>query len=222
MALILNIDTATEHASVCIANDAKILSVRFNEDAKQHAAFLQPAIESICKEAQLSLGGIDAVAVSNGPGSYTGLRVGLSSAKGICYALNKPLILINTLLVMAEAQRKTAKENYICPMIDARRMEVFTAVYDQELNEIIAPQAMVLTEESYSELLKTYSILFCGSGANKWSKIVQSSNAFFSNQLHDCTNLNSLSQVYYSKRVFADLAYSEPFYIKPFFDTHKL
>jgi tRNA threonylcarbamoyladenosine biosynthesis protein TsaB len=223
MAIILNIDTATERASVCIADNDQILSIRFNEDAKQHASFLQPAIQEICNEANIQLQNIDAVAVSNGPGSYTGLRVGLSSAKGICYALNKPLILINTLTVMAEAGRNAAENTeFICPMIDARRMEVFTAVFDKNLSALQKPTAEVINEDSFQSFLKISTVLFIGSGVSKWLAVCAHPNARFSDLKHDCSHLNSLSQTYFQNRDFADLAYAEPFYLKPFFDTHKL
>jgi tRNA threonylcarbamoyladenosine biosynthesis protein TsaB len=223
MALILNIDTATERASVCIADNDNILFIRFNEDAKQHASFLQPAIQELCSETNIQLKDIDAVAVSNGPGSYTGLRVGLSSAKGICFALKKPLILINTLTVMAEAGRNIAENaELICPMIDARRMEVFTAVFDKSLSILQKPAAEVLNEGSFQSFLNRSKILFFGSGAVKWQALTAHPNAQFSDLKHDASHLNSLSQSYFQNGDFADLAYAEPFYLKPFFDTHKL
>lgn len=223
MAIILNIDTATETASVCMADGENILAVKFNSDAKQHASFLQPAVAEICKEAKPELKQIDAVAVSNGPGSYTGLRVGLSSAKGICYALKKPLILINTLQVIAEANKfSSEKFDLIAPMIDARRMEVFTAVFDTSLQTVMEPAAMILTAESFENLLQKQRILFCGGGAEKWRSVSQHPNAIFQFIQHNAGHLNVLAQKAFNQRQFADLAYAEPFYVKAFFDTHKL
>lgn len=222
MALILNIDTATEKASVSLANGDHILAVRFNDDAKQHASFVQPAIAEICEEVKTGLSEIDAVAVSNGPGSYTGLRVGLSSAKGICYALQKPLILLNTLQVIAESVRETAdQKTLLCPMIDARRAEVFTAVYDNDLKEVAAPQALILDEHSFESLLKEAKLTFLGSGAEKWEAICKHSNASFAVFEYNPRHLNNLAQKAFQNALFADLAYAEPFYLKPFFDTHK-
>lgn len=133
MPLILHIDTATNYASICISKDDVVLGFEENAEQKNHASFLQPAIKAMFAKCNFNLSDIDAVAVTNGPGSYTGLRVGLASAKGLCFALNKALILLNTLQVMAAASIESKKEEDIdilfCPMIDARRMEVFTALY---------------------------------------------------------------------------------------------
>ena len=145
MSLILNIDTATEKAHVSLSNDAVILQSLYNESQKDHAGFLQPAILRLVKDAAVSLKNIDAVAVTAGPGSYTGLRVGMASAKGICYALQKPLIALNTLEVMAASAlyhpgiHAANPVDLFCPMIDARRMEVYTALYNRQLETILAP-----------------------------------------------------------------------------------
>src|ERR1700761_8249865 len=140
MSLILNIDTATETAHLSIAKNGTVLQQLFNEDQKGHAAFLQPAIKKILAEQSLLINEIDAIAVTEGPGSYTGLRIGMASAKGLSYALRKPLITVNTLEAMARSAVDVlarnpidSKEILLCPMIDARRMEVFTAIYNMEL-----------------------------------------------------------------------------------------
>ena len=172
MAILLHIDTATEFALVGFSKDGEVLAEQENLEQQQHAAFLQPAIQSLSKKLALRLQQIDAVVVSNGPGSYTGLRVGLASAKGICFALQKPLITLNTLEVMAHAALKAFPEaNLFCPMIDARRMEVFTALYNQELDSVMPPQAMILDESSFADRLATARMVFTGSGQEKFHQI---------------------------------------------------
>lgn len=230
MALILNIDTATEYASVCLADNGAVIEMRSNAQQKDHASFIQPAIKSITEATGIPLKNVDAIAVSNGPGSYTGLRVGLSTAKGICYALDKPLILINTLEVMATAIIEASlNTNMIdqqlpvlyCPMIDARRMEVFTAAYDQALQEMIAPSAMILNETSFEEVLMKHTIIFSGSGAKKFSNICNNNNAYFIDAQHDCSHMTRISEKMNLLKSFADKAYSEPLYLKDFFTSQQ-
>jgi tRNA threonylcarbamoyladenosine biosynthesis protein TsaB len=215
MALILNIDTATETASICLANDEAILQIAVNENQKDHASWLQPAIQSLLNKQNIEPSRLNAIAVSNGPGSYTGLRVGLSTAKGLCYSLNIPLITINTLEMMASAFTDTGTD-LICPMIDARRMEVFTAVYNQDLAAVIQPQAMILNENSFATLLEKNKMVFSGSGVDKFQKLVLSKNAFFSTASFNSSLLVKFSRKRFHEKQFADLAYAEPFYLKDF------
>lgn len=215
MAFILNIDTATETASVCLANDEAILQMAVNESQKDHASWLQPAIRSLLNKQNIEPSRLKAIAVSNGPGSYTGLRVGLSTAKGLCYSLNIPLITINTLEIMASAFTDTGAD-LICPMIDARRMEVFTAVYNQGLAAVIQPQAMILNENSFATLLEKNKMIFSGSGVDKFQKLVISKNAFFSTASFNSSLMVKFSRKRFHEKKFADLAYAEPFYLKDF------
>lgn len=223
MAVILNIDTATEHASVCISKGSEVLAIETSSTQKDHAAFIQPAIQRLVEKAGYSLPQIDAIAVSNGPGSYTGLRVGLSTAKGIAYALDKPLILINTLEVIATAAiADTAKQPELagavyCPMIDARRMEVFTAVFDAQLNVMMQPVAMILDENSFASLLESGKVVFNGSGARKFRDVIKDDNAVFIDIQHDAAHMSRISERHFMLKSFADKAYSEPFYLKEFF-----
>jgi tRNA threonylcarbamoyladenosine biosynthesis protein TsaB len=221
MPLILNIDTATELASVCLSRDGQILAIESNPDQKEHASFVQPAIQRLFLKTKIDMSSIDAIAVSNGPGSYTGLRVGLSTAKGLCYALDKPLILINTLQVIATAAIQNVGElsagRLFCPMIDARRMEVFTAVYDNTMKEICSPTAMILDQNSFSEVLNQHTIVFSGSGAEKFEKINSRNNAKFLYIKHDAGHMQTIAENMYLLKSFADKAYSEPFYLKEFF-----
>ncbi|MEO6611557.1 MAG: tRNA (adenosine(37)-N6)-threonylcarbamoyltransferase complex dimerization subunit type 1 TsaB [Chitinophagaceae bacterium] len=220
MSLILNIDTALETASVCLARDGKSLDLLVNPDQKEHAAWLHPAIDALLKKNGFYYAQLEAVAVSIGPGSYTGLRVGLASAKGLCYALNIPLIAISTLKMMAMAVKEEAMD-LICPLIDARRMEVFAAVYDQKLGEKISPHALIIDENSFSALLSENKILFCGSGSKKLQPLLSGTTAFFSNTPANAAHLAQLSLDHFSIKSFANLVYTEPLYIKEFYSPHQ-
>jgi len=227
MALILNIDTAVDVASICLARDGKILSIAKNvredslgESQKDHASWLHIAIKKIFEKNNLELGSVDAIAVTGGPGSYTGLRIGLATAKGICFALNKPLISLNTLLVMAYAA-KDESADLLCPMIDARRMEVFTAIYTKELQIVKEPAAMTLNENSLDEYLLNNSICFFGNGSNKFRTIKKHEKAVFNDLKADASSMISLSEKSFTQKGFADLAYAEPLYLKEFYTPAK-
>jgi tRNA threonylcarbamoyladenosine biosynthesis protein TsaB len=220
MSLILNIDTATETAHVSIAKDGIVLKDMFNKEQKTHAAFLQPAIKQILNDAAITLTEIDAVAVTEGPGSYTGIRIGMASAKGLCYALNKPLITINTLEVMANSvmqQLPIDSNTLLCPMIDARRMEVFTAVYDTSLKNILSPCALILNNNSFQDLFDNYLVNFFGNGSKKWLAICPQKNAIFSDINISSRGMSELSLQRLNKNLLANIAYSEPLYIKEFY-----
>jgi tRNA threonylcarbamoyladenosine biosynthesis protein TsaB len=220
MSLILNIDTALDSASVCLAQDGTSLDLRVNADQKEHAAWLHPAIDDLLEKNGFSTANLSAVAVSIGPGSYTGLRVGLASAKGLCYALNIPLIAISTLKMMAFAVKEEAID-LICPLIDARRMEVFTAVYDKGLGEKIAPHALIIDENTFSGLLTENKILFCGNGSKKLQPWFTGRPDLFSNTAANATHLAQLSHDQYGIKSFANLIYTEPLYIKEFYSPHR-
>lgn len=220
MALILNIDTATDSASICLAKDGEEILLLKNDQQKDHAAWLHVAIQKMMQQSKLELSNIDAVAVTIGPGSYTGLRVGLASAKGICYALNKPLITMNTLLVMANAVTEE-NANLLCPMIDARRMEVFTAVYNKNISIIKAPAAVVLTENSFEDLLAANTICFFGNGSEKFKPIMKNPAARFSMAVYDAGSMIKLAESIFLKKEFADLAYTEPLYLKEFYTINR-
>jgi len=220
MALILNIDTAVDIASLCLAKNEEVLSIDRNESQKDHASWLHLAIKEIFEKNNLELRLVDAVSVTGGPGSYTGLRIGMATAKGICFALNKPLISLNTLLVMAKAA-KNESTDLLCPMIDARRMEVFTAIYTKELEIVKDPAAITLNENSFAEYLSNNSICFFGNGSKKFKAIEKSSKAFFSDIKTDASSMISLSEKCFSEKKFADLAYAEPLYLKEFYTPTK-
>jgi tRNA threonylcarbamoyladenosine biosynthesis protein TsaB len=220
MSLILNIDTASEHAHTSIAADGHVLCALHNESQKDHAAFLQTAIEQLAISANIKLKDIDAVAVTAGPGSYTGLRVGMASAKGLCYALKIPLITIGTLEILALSalhQFADSNENILyCPMMDARRMEVFTAMYKHDLSICLQPCAMILDESSFEKELSEYKIMFFGSGSAKWDKLCKHENAMFKMVPVSPKSLSQSAYTRFLENNFTELAYSEPAYLKEF------
>lgn len=223
MALILNIDTATDHASVALCSNGNLLAIRDSDNQKEHAGFLHTAIGDLVREQKIVINEIEAFAVTSGPGSYTGLRVGMATAKGLCYALQKPLICVNTLQVMAFAANKFIVENklpvaagqLLCPMIDARRMEVFTALYNLDLEEVEPTKPMVLSEEFFKNFENKHAYFF-GNGSkkllqtnqNKWDIIDVISSA---------EHLGKLSEKLFCKQQFSDVIYSEPQYFKEFY-----
>ncbi len=227
MPLVLYIDTATEHASVCLGRDGETIALRESHEQKNHASFIQPVIKELLSSASIDPLTLDAIAVTAGPGSYTGLRVGLASAKGLCYAWKKPLILLNTLEVMAQALLSEAKDipgfqnMLFCPMIDARRMEVFTALYDADLQAIQPASAMILNELSFANELSSHKIIFGGSGSIKMKEIVRHANVILSHAQHTASHMLSLAEQAFAKAEFADIAYAEPFYLKEFFTPFK-
>lgn len=216
---ILNIDTALDKASISLAEGDTLLGTAISPQ-QDNGSWLHPAIQLLLHEQQVRLDQLSAVAVSIGPGSYTGLRVGLASAKGLCFALDIPLITVGTLEMIAFAAIQSGvKSSLICPMIDARRMEVFTALYDLQLNQISPPQAMILDQQSFSAVLATKTVTFCGNGAKKFQELLPADTAGFSAIPADSTHLMALSYPKFIKKDFADLAYTEPLYVKDFFSA---
>lgn len=216
----LLINTALQEASVGIAVDGKLIDQISNPSQKEHASFLHPAIQSICKNNGIKLNSLKAVSVINGPGSYTGLRVGLSAAKGICYANQIPLICINTLAWIAFGNKEQAKD-LIVPMIDARRMEVFTAVYSNNMDNLLAPTNLILDHQSYSDYLDTRQVLFVGDGAAKWQELCKHPNALFSASLQHESHHAAMAENCFFKGDFSSLFEAAPFYTKDFYSTQK-
>ena len=173
MALILNIDTSIDTTYVCIAKDEKILQSYFSDDQKSNATNLHTAIHDLLINQNFTPKDLDAVAVTIGPGSYTGLRVGLATAKGLCYALKIPLINVGTLEMMVHHAISNGgfTKSLFCPMIDARRMEVFTAIYDDKMNEVLKPHAKIIEPQTFAEILLQNKIVFFGNGSKKWENI---------------------------------------------------
>ena len=221
MNFILSIDTAVTEASVCLSNDAEILALKTNHHSHESAAWLHTAIQQLLHETTISIHQLAAVAVSAGPGSYTGLRVGMAAAKGLCYALQIPLITINTLHMMAVAALNEPTD-LLCPMIDARRMEVFTGLYTKALDEVLPAQAVILDAHIFSTILGQSTITFFGNGSQKFQTLMHHPHAVFKNINADASHLSALARQAFQQKKFADLAYSEPFYGKEFFSpAHK-
>lgn len=228
MSLILNIETAVESGSVSLSKEGTLLKLRANENQREHAAWIHLAIREMMEEARCSMQDLSAVAVSNGPGSYTGLRIGLSAAKGFCYALQIPLICIPTTLIMANATLNQGGEmlikntDLLCPLIDARRMEAYFAVYDRKLNEVSPPGAIILDTGSFSSFLDKNKMLFFGNGCLKLKNILQHQHAVFADHInHSAADMPLLSYIRYKEKRFDDSSLADPLYIKDFYYPRK-
>ncbi len=221
MANILNIETSGKQASIAVAHDGQVIGSAVNDHFPDHAAWLHPAMERLMKEAGLGMKELQAVAVSEGPGSYTGLRLGMATAKGLCYALQIPLIAIPTLELLALAASRESEADYYCPMIDARRMEVYTAVYDKEMTQQMAPKALVLDGLFPGEWLEKGQVLISGDGAEKAKPLIRHTNVRFSHKMAFATDMVIISSEKYRLKKWADLAYTEPFYLKEFYSPGK-
>jgi len=223
MSHILNIETATTVCSVAIGKNGILHSFKEVNNGYTHAENLTVFIQELLNDSKLSLNDLDAIAVSKGPGSYTGLRIGISAAKGICYALNKPLIAIDTLQAMAQAPEisnfKFQISNQFCPMLDARRMEVYCAIYDETGKEIMPSTAKIIDENSFAEELKKNKIIFFGDGAAKCKTFLQHSpNASVAENIFpSAKNMCALSHIAFEKKQFENTAYFEPAYLKEFY-----
>ena len=216
MVHILNIHTATETAIINLMAGREILGTFSNHETKQHACFLHTAIRELLQEHGIAIKNLDAIGVTSGPGSYTGIRVGLATAKGLCYALKIPLITYNSLEVMAISATNFVKDNtaFYCPMIDARRMEVYTAIYNYAIEEITPPSAIILNENLFAEILNRGKIFFFGSGSDKFQQISKHTNAVFLNQGISTESLAKISWKKYVKNDFENILYAQPLYIK--------
>jgi len=216
MAIILNIETATDIGSVCLSEGKKILANVKCTAPFSHSKETTIMIENCLKEARLTLEDIDAIAISRGPGSYTSLRIGTSIAKGMCYALEKPMIAVDTLQSMALAAKKIAKGDYYMPMIDARRMEVYTAFYDEKMICKQETHALIMDENTFSaKLANKKTIIFAGNGAEKLKKAVDSPQFIFTPIRCAAEHLVPLAVEAYKSGIFESIAYFEPDYLKP-------
>lgn len=219
MITILQIETATQVCSAAISQNGKTIALKEEMASNIHAGSLTLFIRSVMDAAELKYEELDAIAVSKGPGSYTGLRIGVSTAKGLCFALDKPLIAIDTLQMMAEGfvTQHPENEGLICAMIDARRMEVFTAVFDQQLQPISPVEAKIIDEHSFEDLLKDQVITFIGDGAAKCAGALSPEHARFSElNFNSASNMSRLAMQAFEAAEFEDVAYFEPFYLKDF------
>ncbi|MFH1297885.1 MAG: tRNA (adenosine(37)-N6)-threonylcarbamoyltransferase complex dimerization subunit type 1 TsaB [Bacteroidota bacterium] len=237
MSLILAIETATPVCSVALSRDGKILSLRESSAPNVHSSVLTVFVEDVFRETSLHFTDLDAVSVSMGPGSYTGLRIGVASAKGLCYALDKPMIAVHTLEAMAMGMISNPSHNpspkregsnsqlptancqlLFCPMIDARRMEVFCAVYDENRMAIRPVEAVIIERDTFKDLLAEYAILFAGNGAEKCREVLSYlPNALFIKDFQASARfMIPLAEKRFHENRFENLAYFEPFYLKDF------
>ncbi len=225
MANILCIETATEICSVALLQDDKIIALQENHDGNSHASQITLLIDAVMKDANIEFKNLDAIAVSKGPGSYTGLRVGVSTAKGLCYALDIPLIAINTLESLSHEYINLSTidhqvSTFFCAMLDARRMEVYCAVFDEQMNSIKKTEAKIIDENSFADLLETSTIYFFGNGSSKCKNSITHKNAIFIDDIKcSAANMNGIAQKLFSEKKFEDVAYFEPFYLKDFVGT---
>ncbi|GET45377.1 tRNA (adenosine(37)-N6)-threonylcarbamoyltransferase complex dimerization subunit type 1 TsaB [Capnocytophaga felis] len=213
MTKILCIETSGINCSVAISEENSLLAEKAENKGKfTHAESLHVFINEVLDLANISINELDAIAVSGGPGSYTGLRIGVSTAKGLCFALNKPLIAISTLQILAS---QITENEFIIPMLDARRMEVYSAVFDKSFNEIEKTEAKILDENSYTEWLSKGKVVFLGDGVDKFSEICRHPNAFFvKNAYPQAKDMIPHAFEKFKNRNFEDIAYFEPNYLK--------
>ncbi len=220
MALILNIETSTQVCSVNLAKDGKKLIGKETNEPNAHSKVLTVFIEDIFSSVNHNINDIDAVAVSKGPGSYTGLRIGVSVAKGIAYAGEKKLLSVNTLQNMAWGAKQTIQMNHniiFAPVIDARRMEVYTQIFDYELNPISKIQALIVDETGFSDLLNNRKVCIFGDGAEKCKAVLNRPNINFLDHMNPSADyMIPFSESAFNKGLFEDIAYFEPFYLKDF------
>lgn len=227
MGRILYIETGTNICSVAVGDNLDVISIKENNISNAHAAQLTVYINQVLSLAGLTAKQLDAVAVSKGPGSYTGLRIGVSAAKGICYAADIPLIAVESLDSMVYGVISQKQDflysnsiTIICPMIDARRMEVYTALYYPNHNRYSDTEALIISQDSFNELLSKNNILFFGNGSEKCKSLLINQNAFFlENFFPSAQFMIPLANKAYHEHIFEDIAYFEPYYLKDFVAT---
>ncbi|HCE53915.1 MAG TPA: tRNA (adenosine(37)-N6)-threonylcarbamoyltransferase complex dimerization subunit type 1 TsaB [Lutibacter sp.] len=216
MILILNIETATKNCSVSISKEGKTIALKeLNDGNYSHAEKLHKLIEQVVLEAKIELSHLKAIAVSKGPGSYTGLRIGVSAVKGLCFALDIPMISVNTLQSLALSV--SIDKGYKIPLLDARRMEAYSQVFNDKNEKIRDVHAEIIDSDSFSEFLNADKVYFFGDGAEKCKEIITHKNAvFIDGKFPSAKEMSVISYEKYLKNEFEDVAYFEPFYLKEF------
>jgi tRNA threonylcarbamoyladenosine biosynthesis protein TsaB len=216
LALLLNIETTTTNCSVSLSKEGETLVLKEDYNSNfSHAESLHVFIGDVVKSAKIKLSEIDAIAVSKGPGSYTGLRIGVSAAKGLCFSLDKPLISVSTLESLSHQVK--IDTGCIVPMLDARRMEIYSAVFDANHHQIREIQAQILDESSFLDYLNKDKVYFIGNGVEKTKTVIQHKNAtFIENKLPSAKEMGTLAFEKYKNNDFENVAYFEPFYLKDF------
>jgi len=218
---ILCIETATPVCSVALLENGNLAGLKESDRKNSHSEVITPFVQEMLDEHQLDVTGLEAIAVSMGPGSYTGLRIGVSTAKGLCYAGSKPLIAVNTLQSMAAGAIQftgtVEKSDLFCPMIDARRMEVYAALFDHNGKEVRETKAEIIDEHSFAELLDEHVVHFFGDGAEKCRAVITHPNARFLDDFKPSAEyMAALVMQKFNNKQFEDVAYFEPFYLKDF------
>ncbi len=222
MSRLLLIETSTEPCSVALADGGRIVASRESDIPRAHAAMTAPFVKEVLDSQGLAAADCDAVCVSAGPGSYTGLRVGASTAKGLCFAAGIPLLAVGTLDILAmQAIERGLPEGCraIVPMVDARRMEVYTAVFSPEGDRLTEVEPRIIDADSFAELLSEGPTVFIGDGAEKCSEVIKSPNALFVREYPRASAMLAPAQKAFDKGEFRDYAYFEPFYLKQFIAT---
>ena len=221
MAIILSIETATPICSCALLRDGEVIINKESHEGQSHSTLLGTYVHDIMGQVRKNNFKLDAIAISNGPGSYTGLRIGISEAKGLSYGLDIPMIAIPTPYIMASIMKdKVEKDILLWPMIDARRMEVYSTIFDNSLNVIRNTSADIIDENSYSEILDSNKIAFFGNGSEKCKEVLTHKNAIFIEGIHPLASaMGILAEKAFSEKDFVDSAYFEPFYLKEFVAT---
>lgn len=220
--MILQIETATTSCSVALVQQGQVLHIKELNQRNVHAEVITLFIQDVLTAAGKTYNDLDAVAVSSGPGSYTGLRIGVSTAKGLCYALDKPLIAVETLKAMADGLKERlgdeiTADTLLCPMIDARRMEVFTAMFNKQGDKVVPTAAEIVDENSFAELLAKHPIIFFGDGAGKFRETLTHPNARIVDDFaNSAAHLTPAAAAKFAANDFEDVAYFEPYYLKDF------
>ena len=221
MALLISLETATQVCSVALAKDGEVLALKESSEDKSHSALITLFIEEVLVGAGVEMKDLEGVAVSEGPGSYTGLRIGVSTAKGLCYALDIPLIAVSTLRAMAlgaSTGHGKGENTLYCPVIDARRMEVYYGLYNGNNDEVGEVKAEIVEESFLQNHFQEHRIVFVGDAVVKCQEILKDNPQalFLQNHLPTASNMAILAEKMYNAKQFVDVAYFEPFYLKDF------
>lgn len=223
MACVLHIETATNVCSVAVSQNGELIFYREETEGPSHSSLLGVFVNEAVKEVRNKSIQLDAVAVSCGPGSYTGLRIGVSEAKGLCFGLSVPLIAIETLKVMAyrvSQESNLDKSVLLCPMLDARRMEVYDSIFTHELEKVKETAADIVDESTFAEILASQTVAFFGNGAEKCKEVIGDRNSLFIDNIYPrAKDMISLAEKAFAEKAFVDVAYYEPFYLKEFVGT---
>ena len=221
MIRILCIETSLEYCSVSLIQDGRVIDSENINIKKSHSEFILVLVKTLLKRVKISLNQLSAIAVNKGPGSYTGLRIGVSTAKGLCFSLDLPLISVNSLdLMIYDVKKKGLVDSstLLCPMIDARRMEVYTKIVRFDLTVLKDTHAKILSKDSFNSILEKNRVNFFGNGSNKFQNLIKSKNAFFIEKIiPKSINFDQIVHDKYLEKKFEDLINFEPYYLKEYY-----